>query len=193
MVFAFTNVDDLLLLAAFFSDPHLGARSIVLGQFLGMGALVLGSAAAAWASLAVPEGYAALLGVVPLALGLRKLWELRRGQFAAKADRSAVRAAEERAERRTHSQVLAVAVVTVANGADNLGAYIPLFTRDPQLVTVYALVFGVMTALWCFAGYRLVKNRVIGDQICRYGHVALPTVLTALGLWILAGTRVLFR
>lgn len=78
VVFASTNVDDVFLLAAFFADPHLRARSVVLGQFLGIGALVAASAAAAWASLAVPDGYPALLGAVPLALGLHKLWGLRR-------------------------------------------------------------------------------------------------------------------
>jgi len=74
-----TNVDEIFLLAAFFADPRIRARAVVAGQFLGMGALVAASAAAAWASLAVPAGYPALLGVVPLALGLRGLWALRRG------------------------------------------------------------------------------------------------------------------
>ena len=193
VVFASTNVDDVFLLAAFFADRHLRARSVVLGQFLGIGALVAASAAAAWASLAVPEGYPAMLGVVPLALGLRKLWGLRRAGGEADPDDIDLRGAEERAERRTHSQVLAVAGVTVANGGDNLGVYIPLFARDPHLVPLYALVFAMMTALWCFAGHRLVQNRMIGDRLRRYGHVALPIVLIALGVWILAGARVLLR
>ena len=54
VVFASTNLDDVFLLAAFFADPRLPARSVVSGQFLGIGALVAGSAAAAWAALAVP-------------------------------------------------------------------------------------------------------------------------------------------
>jgi cadmium resistance protein CadD (predicted permease) len=184
VVFASTNVDDVFLLAAFFADPHLRARSVVTGQFLGIGALVAASAAAAWASLAVPEGYPALLGAVPLALGLRSLWALRRsGGEAEEPEAGEVQAAEARAERRTHSQVLAVAGVTAANGGDNLGVYIPLF----------AGVFTAMTVLWCFAGYRLVQNRVVGAQVRRYGHLALPIVLIALGLWILSGAGVLIQ
>ena len=193
VVFASTNVDDVFLLAAFFADPHLRARSVVLGQFLGIGALVAASAAAAWASLAVPDGYPALLGAVPLALGLYKLRGLWRGGSDVDPDDGDLRAAEERAERRTHSQALAVAGVTVANGGDNLGVYIPLFARDPRLVPLYVAVFAAMTALWCLAGYRLVQNRVIGAQLRRYGHIALPIVLIGLGIWILAGARVLFR
>ena len=195
VVFASTNVDDVFLLAAFFADPHLRPRTVVAGQFLGIGALVTASAAAALAALAVPEGYPALLGAVPLALGLRKLWALRRDAASGEGEPDAadLRAAEQQAERWTRSQVLAVAGVTVANGGDNLGVYIPLFAREPGLIPLYAGAFAAMTALWCFAGYRLVQNRVAGTHIRRYGHVALPVVLIALGLWILSGARVLLR
>lgn len=190
VVFASTNVDDVFLLATFFADRHLQARSVVLGQFLGIGVLVAASAAGAWASLAVPEGYTALLGIVPLALGLRKLWDLRQAERARASDED-MREAEERVQRRTHSPILAVAGVTVANGGDNLGVYIPLFARDPGLVPLYAVVFAVMTGLWCFVGHRLVQHRVISMQLRRYGDVALPIVLLALGLWILSGARML--
>src|ERR1700754_4142951 len=67
VVFASTNVDDIFLLSAFFADSHLMTRNVVAGQFLGIAALVLASAAAALAALAVPAGWTALLGVVPLA------------------------------------------------------------------------------------------------------------------------------
>lgn len=149
------------------------------------------SAAAGWASLAVPAGYPALLGAVPLALGLRELWALRQASGEAATEASDLRAAEGRLERRTHSQAVAVAAVTVANGGDNVGVYIPLFAREPALIPAYAAAFGALTALWCFAGYRLVQNPIVGTQLRRYGHVALPLVLIALGLWILAGVRVL--
>ena len=65
VVFASTNVDDIFLLAAFFGDPRLRHRSIVIGQYLGIGALVLVSALAALLALALPDGWVALLGVVP--------------------------------------------------------------------------------------------------------------------------------
>ncbi len=81
--------------------------------------------------------------------------------------------------------------MTIANGGDNLGVYIPLFAGDASMVPFYAGVFGVLTALWCFAGYLLVQNRMVGARIRRHGHVALPFVLIALGLWILADARVL--
>jgi len=192
VVFAATNVDDVFLLAAFFADERMRPRAVVVGQFLGIGLLVALSAVAALAALSVPDGYPALLGVVPLALGVRGLWRLIRKGGEPDAEEDTARDAQRRAVGRTHSQVLAVAAVTVANGGDNLAAYIPLFVRDPGAIPLHAAVFAVMTGLWCLAGFKLVRNELAARPIRRYGHVALPIVLTALGLWILNGALVLF-
>jgi cadmium resistance protein CadD (predicted permease) len=56
-------------------------------------------------------------------------------------------------EERTHSQILAVASVTVANGGDNLGVYIPLFANEPKSIGMYAALFALLTAIWCAVGY----------------------------------------
>lgn len=190
VVFVATNVDDILLLAAFFADPGLGSRTVVVGQFIGIGTLVLVSTCLSLVALAVPEGYTSLLGVVPLALGLWKVREI----WAPNEDGAdQARDAEHRAESRTHSQLLAVAGVTIASGADNLGVYIPIFARDPEAIPVYAVAFMVLTAVWCAAGNLLVRSPGIGTHLRQYGHVLLPIVLVALGLWILAGARALFH
>jgi cadmium resistance protein CadD (predicted permease) len=94
-------------------------------------------------------------------------------------------------DRRTHSQVLAVAGVTIANGGDNLGVYIPLFASAPGAIPVYAAIFAAITALWCLLVYLLVNDRLIGERLRQYGHLALPFVLIALGLYILSGARAL--
>jgi cadmium resistance protein CadD (predicted permease) len=187
VVFATTDVDDLVVLTAFFASPALRARSIVAGQFVGIAVLLSASAAIAWAAIAVPDEYVALLGFIPLGLGIAKLIELRRQDD----DDEEAEAAEleSRRQRSLHSQTLAVAAVTIANGGDNLGVYIPLLARDPDLVWLYAAVFAAMTGLWCLLAYWLVQHRVIGERVRRYGHLVLPLVLIALGLWILWDAR----
>jgi cadmium resistance protein CadD (predicted permease) len=40
VAFASTNVDDVSVLLGFFADPAFRARHVVLGQYLGIGALV---------------------------------------------------------------------------------------------------------------------------------------------------------
>jgi cadmium resistance protein CadD (predicted permease) len=123
-LFASTNIDDIFLLSAFFADRHLAVRSVVLGQFIGLGALTAASAAAAMASLVIPDGWTALLGLVPLVLGVQKLWQLRAGVHE-EENGEGVREREQVLERRSHSQVVAVAGVTIANGGDNLACTSP--------------------------------------------------------------------
>lgn len=191
--FVSTNVDDIFVVSALFADSRVRPQSVIAGQFLGVGALVIASAAAAILALAIPEGWISLLGFVPLSLGVRKLLVLRRS--AASGDRSTedrkIKHEEVVAERRIHSQTLAVAGVTMANGADNIGVYVPLFAKAVGSIGIYAIVFACMTAIWCGLGYALVNNRVLGGPLRRYGHVVLPIVLVVLGIYILSGAAVL--
>lgn len=49
--------------------------------------------------------------------------------------------------------MLEVAAVTFANGGDNIGVYVPVFaTAGVGGMSVYAVVFLVLVALWYFAG-----------------------------------------
>jgi cadmium resistance protein CadD (predicted permease) len=96
-------------------------------------------------------------------------------------------------ERRTvRWKTLAVAGVTIANGGDNLAVYVPLFAREPSLVPLNAVVFALMTLVWCWFGSALLRLPHLGVVLIRLSHVVLPTVLVLLGLWILADARVLF-
>lgn len=195
VAFASTNIDDMFVLVAFFADPRYRRRSVVVGQVLGMAALVCVSAAAALLALTVPAGWVALLGFVPLLLGLRQLWVLRRRGAAQDGDleERRLRDQEHRAEHRFHSQVLTVAAVTVANGGDNLAVWIPLFAVTLGAIATYAVVFAGMTALWCALGFLLVSNRLLGGPIRRYSHLVLPVVLVALGIHILSGALVILH
>jgi cadmium resistance protein CadD (predicted permease) len=186
-VFAATNVDDLFVLAAFFADARFRARTIVFGQMLGIGVLVAASAGLAAAALTVPEGWPALLGLVPLGLGLWKF------ALLAHEPRRVVDGDLPADERRTvRWKTLAVAGVTIANGGDNLAVYVPLFVREPSLVPLNAVVFALMTLVWCWFGSALLRLPHLGSVLIRLSHVVLPTVLVLLGLWILADARVLF-
>jgi cadmium resistance protein CadD (predicted permease) len=180
-VFAATNVDDLLLLAIFFADPRMSPRAVVAGQVLGIAALTATSACLALLTIEIPRPYVALLGLAPLALGVRALRRLR-----ASPDDDAV------GERRTPggaNQVLAVALVTVANGGDNLGVYVPLFAKEPAAIPWHAGVFLILAFVWCAISRWSVRHPAVGPRLQRFAHTALPFVLIGLGLWILADAR----
>lgn len=121
-----------------------------------------------------------LLGLVPLALGVRGLLRLRR------SDRS-----DEVARRAVGSGFIAALLVTVASGGDNLAVYIPLFrVGGAARIGVVALVFAVgevvVTTLVLFGGGH---PRVRG-AMTRFGAVAVPLLLCCIGVLVLvqAGT-----
>ena len=191
VLFASANIDDLLVLAAFFADKRMRPLSIVVGQYLGFGTVVLVCALASLFALAIPEGWVALLGFVPLFLGVRKLLALRTD--TADGDRDSKNDKKHGEKRVARSQVLAVAGVTIANGGDDFGIYVPLFASDLGAIATYAITFAVMTGVWCGLGYLLVNNKGLGNKVRRYGHVFLPIVLIALGVYILSGALELFH
>jgi cadmium resistance protein CadD (predicted permease) len=192
VVYGSTNIDDLLVLAVFFADPRARVSAVIAGRYVGLVALVIGSAAAALLALAIPDEWVALLGLVPLFLGLRLFAALLRE----KGDANTTTDITTTDVTGTHgfmAQTLTVAGVTLANGGDNFGVYIPFFATAPDAIPVYVTVFFVMTAVWCALGYVVVNNPLLGTYIRRYGHMLLPIVLIALGLYILTGALPLVR
>jgi cadmium resistance protein CadD (predicted permease) len=184
-LFASTNVDDILVLVGFFADRRLSPREIVLGQYAGITVLFGASLAASLLSLVVPSAYIGLLGVIPILIGGKKLYDLyRKSEETDKGieDHSA--------------RIATVAMVTVANGGDNIGIYMPSFAiRSGPEIAVMALVFAAMTALWCWSAYAMVNHPRLGSSVRYYGRRLSPILLIGLGVLILyqAGSLELFR
>ncbi|WP_434094594.1 cadmium resistance transporter [Streptomyces hyaluromycini] len=179
-LFAVTNIDDILILSLFFAQGagHRGsARRIVAGQYLGFVAILAVAVAAAFGATFLPDSVIPYLGLLPLALGLKAAWQAWKHRGDADGE-------EERAE--GGPQALEVAAVTFANGGDNIGVYVPVFaTAGVGGMSVYAVVFLVLVAVWCLAGRYFATRPVIAKALSRWGHVLLPLVLIALGLVIL--------
>ena len=182
-LFAATDVDDLLLLALWFSRARQsgGARRVVAGQYLGFVAITAVCVLAALGLRLLPDGVAPWLGLVPVALGVRAGIALWRGdEDDDEAD----------AVQRSRISVLAVAGVTVANGGDNLGVYVPVLTAvGPSAMAVYVAVFLVMVAVWCALGHVLANHRALAGPLDRWGEVLLPWVLVAVGVSVLLTAR----
>ena len=185
MLYATTNIDDVFLTMAFFADPRLDRRAVVAGKFLGIGGIVAVSIAAAACAVAVPPEWVALLGFAPLGLGLHRLWSAWRAPPGATDEEDGPPAADGSLV----AQVCSVAGVTAANGGDNLGVYVPVFTEQFPAIPTFAVVFGIMTGLWCAGGHLLVSHPLIAATMRRLAGRLLPWVLIVLGLCILAGAR----
>lgn len=188
-VFAATNVDDLLLLLAFYADATFRGRYIVAGQVTGIAALSGLSLAGALVAWTIPRADLGLLGLVPFALGLRKLLPRRRpdpdgGPTPPCLARTGSRVL------RAGSKVLTVAGTALATGADNLAVNVPLFaTRAPREVVLLIAVFLLMAAAWCGLAFVLVRRHTAGATVRRLGARLLPWALMAVGLLVLAESR----
>ena len=180
IAFVSTNLDDLVVLLALFSDPTQRPRDVWAGQFLGMFTLTLVAVTCALAAASVPSPYVGLLGFLPLLIGLTRLVS-RRGAREPNAPNAKKGSAE---------NVFVAAAVTAANGGDNIAVYVPLLVgRSWPEITVIALVFSILTAIWCTVARVIVKRPRIGLMVTRLGPRCLPWFLIALGLYILIASR----
>ncbi|MDJ0471641.1 cadmium resistance transporter [Rhodococcoides fascians] len=184
-MFAGTNIDDIVVLTVLFVASASQGRprtwQIVAGQYLGLITLVATSVVAALGLVIVPQEWVGLLGVLPLSLGL---WTLIRWLRSDNEDEPPVAA----------TGMAGVAAITIANGADNIAVYTPVFrTLGPPQTAVTIAVFLICVGIWCYAGRLLGTRRKVVDTLERVEHWLVPAVFIGLGLFILLESGVLAR
>ncbi|MGH9988813.1 MAG: cadmium resistance transporter, partial [Nitrososphaera sp.] len=74
--FVATNIDDLLILIAFFATSRFSLPQIVLGQYAGMGALLAIGIVGSLIALIVPNNLIGLIGIFPIVIGIKELLKL---------------------------------------------------------------------------------------------------------------------
>jgi cadmium resistance protein CadD (predicted permease) len=198
--FVGTNIDNCMVTMALVAGAPLErARRIALGQVIGFALLVAVAAAAAALLFEFSAAVVGLLGLVPLALGLRGLVGLARSPAAGEDEAGTGRGRRLRPlrpeQRAVGRSLTAAALVTIAAGGDNLAVYIPLFrvggaTNIGAIVAVF--VVGEVLVTWLvLAGGRHPKARAV---MLRLGHWAVPVLLCCIGLLVMvqAGTFSLF-
>ncbi|TCK20261.1 cadmium resistance transporter [Pseudonocardia endophytica] len=179
-MFAVTNIDDILILALFFArvaGNRRGVPDVVVGQYLGFAGILAGAVVGALAAGLLPESVLPYLGLLPLLLGIRA---------ARAAWRERHDTGDESGPGDGDVGILTVALVTLANGGDNIGVYVPVFaTAGTAGMITYVVVFLVLVGVWCVAGRFLATRPPVARTLARWGHVILPVVLIGIGLIIL--------
>jgi len=190
--FTATNLDDIVILMLFFSQVNtlFRRRHIVMGQYLGFGALVLASLPSFFGSMLFPRPWIGLLGILPIAIGVSRLL------IPDTEDSEAEVTTEESEQSLLTSflspQTYSVAAVTFANGGDNIGIYVPLFANTNwESLLLILTVFFSMVGVWCYTAYRLTCVPAIADNLTRYGNQLVPFVLIGLGVLILIDSHTL--
>lgn len=184
--FTATNIDDILILTLFFAQVNatFRRRHIVIGQYLGFSALLAASLPGFFGSFIVPHAWIKLLGLVPLAIGINTL--------LASDEEDSPEAEIDIEQSKSSSlagflspQTYSVAAITIANGSDNIGVYVPLFASSEwESLLIILGIFLTMVGAWCYAAYKLTTLPAITHLLTGYGSSLVPCVLIGLGVFI---------
>lgn len=184
-LFAATNIDDFVVLTLFFLAVQRGAIptwKVVAGQYTGVIALIVLSLTAGLGLTLLPAQYVGVLGLIPLALGVRGLIRYARSRSLPKEIRSSL----------NPGGIWGVIGITLANGGDNIAVYTPVFrvqsaAETTITVTVFVLLIGVWVAL-----ARLVTGRPrVLHAVERVETWLVPTVFCVLGVLIIVRSGLL--
>ena len=192
--FAATNIDDILILMFFFSQVNSSFRihHIILGQYLGFMGLLLLSLPGFLGGLIIPKAWTGLLGLIPIYIGLQQILNPETQTPEIPSIASGKRSQPKSSGLMSYfnsllaPQTYSVAAITLANGGDNIGIYVPFFASLSWFkLLVVIITFLSLVGVWCAIAYGLTRQPMIGKVLNRYGHKVVPFVLIGLGLLIL--------
>lgn len=174
-----TNIDDIFVIMIFLAQAGKGTKGkLVAGHFLGVGIVASISMLGAFGLQNLPLKYVGILGLVPIGLGIRAWIQHKRE--------------EEDTPKSDSVGLFSMALITLGNGADNVGVYIPLFTGFTGAErTVAVAVFAVMTGVWVFLANTLAEFPQVKAAVGKYKHIVIPVVFVALGVYIILDSGLL--
>ncbi|TAE58897.1 MAG: transporter [Nostocales cyanobacterium] len=193
VAFGATNIDDLLILLVFFAqvDDNFRPWQVVLGQYLGFTVLIILSLPGLFGGLILPANLIGLLGLIPIAIGINILvnYEV---DISAEILPQPTPNSSSNEGFFFNTNIYTVAIITVANGSDNISIYIPLFSsiKLDIFFIILALYFCLLMGL-CYVGYKLTHQRKIAQFLTEYGSYFVPFVLMGLGVVIIYKSQAL--
>jgi cadmium resistance protein CadD (predicted permease) len=195
-----TTFDDNIYLTGFFSEVNRTFRPqhVVVGEILGFTALVSISLLGFLLGLVIDSIWIGLLGILPILIGVRNLLNLRKANEEESAEDKSINlkrnAKYKGFDSRKRSlwdvlrdrQTYKVSAVTISNGGNNLGIYIPLFASSSiHSLAVIIPVCYLIVFTWLFMSYHLTRTPGIAVVLSRYASKLFPFVLMWLGLRII--------
>ena len=175
--FVGTNIDDMFLNTLFFSDTKTKEekKSIVYGKYIGIGILIVLSILGALGLQFLPQQYIGYLWFLPICLGIKEI--IVNINSRDNGNDPIITSA---------NKMMNTALITIANGADNIGVYIPLFTGFMTWQIILTVcIFLVLIAVWCFLGIVLAELPVLKMFLTKYKFVIVPLVYIVLGIYII--------
>lgn len=176
-----TSIDYIVILVVLFTQMKKrknGVRDIVLGQYLGFTILIVISLLAAFGLAFIPQQWIGLLGLIPIFIGLKVLFEKDEGD---EEDEEILESTN-----RFSSFILSVTVIMLAAGGDNLGVYIPYFTVLNTIELIVTIViYYIAAAVLLYLCQRVSAVKGISETVEKYEKIIVPIVFLALGIMIM--------
>jgi cadmium resistance protein CadD (predicted permease) len=175
--FVSTNLDNLLMLAALLAMTS--SRPLpVLAGYLFATVLVVGTALVIGrVGDLIDTRYAGLLGLIPIALGLRGLFGLLRGS------------AQAGPERKTSAGFWRTAALILPISGDSLAVYVSLLAdTSPGLDAVATATLLVSALVFAGTAGLLVSRPGFGSRVGRLGQRLMPWLMIGVGIYVLADT-----
>lgn len=179
--FAITNIDDMFVLVTFYAEASTNKRvtplKITLGQYIGFTVIVIISMIGFGASLVLPSEPIGFLGLLPILLGIWKLFDLLFPNKEEEPENSNIAGVK---------SVLKLSTITVMNGGDNIGTYVPLFSQAKGVeIAVYVVTYYILLGVWCLVAFLVMKQKHILHMAQRYANVVVPLLYMGLGVYII--------
>lgn len=184
--FAITNIDDIFVLVTFFAEASTKKTTtpakIILGQYFGFTVIIIISMIGFGASLVLPSEPIGFLGLLPILLGIWNLTKLLLPRVEREIAEDDMAAVSKLAGMRS---ILKVAAITLMNGGDNIGTYIPLFSQaNGAEIAVYVIVFYTMLGIWCVVAFAVMRQKHILLVAEKYARIFIPFLYVGLGIFI---------
>lgn len=164
----------LLLLVLGTARDQTAWHQIVIGQYIGFCVLLVAGLAGAALFGFIGAQWIGLLGILPIALGVNGF-------------RRAIRHTDDTpATNRFTGGIVQVAIVTVANGGDNISVYIPLYRElgaGSKVVASGAML--VMLGLWCATALIVGHHARLIPGIVKIGRWLTPSVYVVIGVLVI--------
>lgn len=177
-----TNLDNLVLLVAFYSRYKQQTKIVAAGYISGM--LLIGgiSVVIGEGGDFIPIAYLGMLGVIPIVMGVIALLQLFRA-----GDSDATTGIAKVSNHR--AIFMGVLMTQLSNGADSIITF-SVFLADSTDATDYliALTFLAMICLFAWTAYYSLTHRKLSDILDRYGRYVTPFILILVGVYILTNT-----
>ncbi|KFY81199.1 hypothetical protein V499_00025 [Pseudogymnoascus sp. VKM F-103] len=178
--FAITNIDDMFVLVTFFSvastSKTMTPLMITLGQFVGFTVIIIISMIGFGASLALPSEPIGFLGLLPILMGVWNLFGLLFEEEEEEEDTPNIAGMK---------SILKVSSITVMNGGDNIGTYVPLFAQAKGAeIAVYVVTYYILLGVWCLVALLAMRQKHVLLLAQKYMSVVIPFLFLGLGIFI---------